>query len=234
MVTRAAGLPAASAPQPPRNFIWPLALETPGSASSALHLFRPARSPECSRRVENPALYSPGTDSKELPEGGGCDSGASTIGRVRPEARHEIRLRENPILPEQNVSAADLAYVIRSGFDQSPHTPAPVLPVKSHETSGPADILPDPPEGRKSRTIQVSSPHPMSHAAGETIIKDAAVRVSQETPESPVEVKIGRVEIRFDAPLPQAGPSQSPSPRGFDEFAALRRYAVQSWSSGSR
>jgi hypothetical protein len=48
-----------------------------------------------------------------------------------------------------------------------------------------------------------------------------------------VEVKIGRVEIKFDAPATPP-PAAPPQPRGFSEYAALRTYGVRPRFSGSR
>ena len=47
--------------------------------------------------------------------------------------------------------------------------------------------------------------------------------------EPPVEVKIGRVEVTFDSP-PQPTPIRPPVSRGFDDYAALRRYSPQAWN----
>jgi hypothetical protein len=47
-----------------------------------------------------------------------------------------------------------------------------------------------------------------------------------EISEPTVEVKIGRVEIKFDAPA-TATPAAPPQPRGFSEYEALRTYGVR-------
>jgi hypothetical protein len=55
-------------------------------------------------------------------------------------------------------------------------------------------------------------------------------RQRSEVPEEPsVEVKIGRVEVTFDAPAQPARVSPQ-LPRGFADYAALRRYSPQAWN----
>jgi len=54
------------------------------------------------------------------------------------------------------------------------------------------------------------------------------------SPESdPVEVKIGRVEVIMENPAPPLPTRPSPS-RGFDDYAALRRYSPQAWNRWTR
>jgi hypothetical protein len=55
-----------------------------------------------------------------------------------------------------------------------------------------------------------------------------------ETSEPPVEVRIGRVEIRFDSPMNPAPPPGPSRPTGFDKYTALRTYAVRPWPSRRR
>ena len=53
--------------------------------------------------------------------------------------------------------------------------------------------------------------------------------VSSVPAEPAVEVNIGRVEVRFDAP-PQATPSRPPAPHGFGEYTPLRSYSPRAWN----
>lgn len=47
--------------------------------------------------------------------------------------------------------------------------------------------------------------------------------------EPPVEVNIGRVEVTFDSPS-QPAPVRPIAPRGFDDYAPLRRYSPHAWN----
>jgi len=47
--------------------------------------------------------------------------------------------------------------------------------------------------------------------------------------EPSVEVKIGRVEVTFENP-PQPASRRPATPRGFDDYAGLRRYSPQAWN----
>lgn len=92
--------------------------------------------------------------------------------------------------------------------------------------------------------VQVLSPDrvPAPTAAAKTIAvvqpgerpRDTSAWGARETSEPSVEVKIGRVEVRFDTPAPPAAPTRPARPSGFAEFDALRRYVTQPWASGNR
>ncbi len=51
----------------------------------------------------------------------------------------------------------------------------------------------------------------------------------RETPDTVVEVNIGRVDVRLDAPK-QPAPQPVSRPRGFAEYESLRRYVASPWS----
>jgi hypothetical protein len=68
-------------------------------------------------------------------------------------------------------------------------------------------------------TVQPATPLPR-----ESRSQARDVRTPKPASEPPVEVKIGRVEIHFDAPTPAASPAPA-RPGGFTEYAELRRYA---------
>jgi hypothetical protein len=55
-----------------------------------------------------------------------------------------------------------------------------------------------------------------------------------EAEEPIVEVSIGRVEVKLDAPIPPAALKAAVRPAGFAEFEALRRYTAGSWPSRRR
>ena len=74
---------------------------------------------------------------------------------------------------------------------------------------------------------QKTSIHPLQSATPpprESRTQTAEVRTPKPTSEPPVEVKIGRVEIHFDAPATPAASPAPVRPGGFSEYAELRRY----------
>lgn len=79
--------------------------------------------------------------------------------------------------------------------------------------------LEEPAQKTSIHTLQPATPLPRENKT-----QTADVKTPKQTSEPPVEVKIGRVEIHFDAP---ATPAASPTPArsgGFSEYAELRRY----------
>jgi hypothetical protein len=70
-------------------------------------------------------------------------------------------------------------------------------------------------------SIQTTQPSPPPRESRNPSID---MKAPKPAPESPVEVKIGRVEIHFDAPAAPAASPASARPGGFSEYAELRRY----------
>jgi len=79
--------------------------------------------------------------------------------------------------------------------------------------------LEEPAQKTSIHTMQSATPLPR-----ESRPQTAEVRTPKAASEPPVEVKIGRVEIHFDAPATPAASSAPVRPSGFSEYAELRRY----------
>jgi len=79
--------------------------------------------------------------------------------------------------------------------------------------------LEEPAQKTSIHTLQPATPLPR-----ESKTHTAEVRTPKQSPEPPVEVKIGRVEIHFDAPATPAASPAPARPSGFSEYAELRRY----------
>ena len=74
-----------------------------------------------------------------------------------------------------------------------------------------------------------ASKSPTSMVSGSTRTPSPTRRPEAREAEPPVEVKIGRVEVTFETP-PQPAPAKRAVPRGFDDYAPLRRYSPQVWN----
>jgi len=79
--------------------------------------------------------------------------------------------------------------------------------------------LEEPAQKTSIHTLQPATPLPR-----ESKTHTAEVRTPKQSSEPPVEVKIGRVEIHFDAPTTPAASPAPARPSGFSEYAELRRY----------
>jgi len=79
--------------------------------------------------------------------------------------------------------------------------------------------LEEPAQKTSIHTVQSATPLPR-----ESRPQTAEVRTPKPASEPPVEVKIGRVEIHFDAPATPAASPAPVRPSGFSEYAELRRY----------
>lgn len=243
MIERAAGTATASAPQPPREVHWPLLPEAPDSFMPASS-FRYAGAPPTPRHprngdVENNAPFvSPKQHDPALPmppliapaaveaqRSSQYEVIAHSATLARADENHEPVSREG--VPQETGTDTEIRDTAIGGPSHDPisvrqmrKTPAP---------SARSDAFPAP---DFHPTAQVFSPQPVSVPAAKA--RTIAVVQPSETPEPAVEVKIGRVEVRFDSPATPAAPTRSPRPSGFVEFAALRRYVTQPWPSGNR
>jgi hypothetical protein len=80
--------------------------------------------------------------------------------------------------------------------------------------------LKEPAHKTSIHTAQPATPLPR-----ESRTQTADMRAQKPASEPPVEVKIGRVEIHFDAPPTPVASAAPARPGGFSEYAELRRYA---------
>jgi len=145
---------------------------------------------------------------------------------VKAEATKEIASRSQNRLSENTEQTGHKVDIQRHHRDlpveSAPSKPQPLArrPDRPITTDHEAAHFPlEKPAQTSIHTVQSATPSPR-----ESRPQTAEVRTPKPASEPPVEVKIGRVEIHFDAP---ATPAASPSPArpsGFSEYAELRRY----------
>jgi hypothetical protein len=252
MVERAAGLATAATPQPPRTFQWIVPAETlpshypatsawetqaSPSAIESLPAPSPLRQPAAKfnrvtvedrrnrRNVDvqsSPQPSVPGASSFQ-PENAVNDVQSKPHRDVKAEATEEAprfqnRLPENIEQTGHKINVSHLPVEAASSKRQ-PLTRGPDGPIiADHEAAH--FPLEEPAQMTSIHTAQPAPPLPR-----ESRTQTADVRTPKPASEPPVEVKIGRVEIHFDAPgTPVASPAPA-RPGGFSEYAELRRYA---------
>lgn len=161
---------------------------------------------------------------------------------IAPKVTSELGIRHEP-MPDTAVLITN-----RNSNRGTSQDPVPVRPPA--ETSKPLakpDVLAAPeflprqllpstqgPVPAASMTTTVVRPGEPVRTPRDAPARESSSRGSRETPEPAVEVKIGRVEVRFDTPATGPAPTRPARPSGFAEFAALRRYATQPWPAGNR
>jgi hypothetical protein len=101
--------------------------------------------------------------------------------------------------------------------ESAPSKPQPLATRPNHEAAH--FPLEEPAQKTSIHTVQPATPLPRE---SRTQTKD--VTIPKPASEAPVEVKIGRVEIHFDAPATPAASPAPVRPSGFSEYAELRRY----------
>ena len=285
MVERAAGLSAATAPQPPRPFQWPSSAETPYPGKSTFDSF--AESQPVRPTSVRPSLPLKPLTTGRIEQGGQepdiqTAPGASSLQQqaatyetartfiqaqdgkeMRREPHHSVeadvnkqavkhsndRLRQDAEQTSHEVSGkSSVTNTLHVHVKASRSTARP-LATRSVEvprsTSQPVARLLDNLPTVETDTSLVTAPVDRTstrtpRSAAETPVPQenrpqaAAMQASKEVSEPPVEVKIGRVEIRFDAPATPAASSAPARPSGFSEYAALRSYAIRPWGSRNR
>ncbi len=291
MVERAAGLSAATAPQPPRELHWPVAAR-PVVIARDFAPRHPPVSPKKSRVANSASALISNAEVKEsLPQ----SNRSNTVARP---GRKELATPAVPFLPGESPRPAalqgDHTILVSVQEVEQPATNSrvivpvahrllpqpgrePGLPQNNGENVGPvseAQALTDEIEqGPQTETFftmegaakaearpgasmlsnqervgavqspvsalaevptTLTQPTMGSPMPRETVRAIAESTPGEEISEPPVEVRIGRVEIRFDSPVNPAPPPGPSRPKGFDEYAALRTYAVRPWSSSRR
>jgi hypothetical protein len=249
MVERAAGVATATAPQPPRTFQWmaPAMLPSPSpdasvwetqtspSAIESLPAYSPLRQPvakfntatvehahnrhsvdvQSSQQTPVPKVSSPKDSSFPLKNASETSQPlvrplltvqSEPHRAVKAEATKEIASRSQNRLSE---NTEQIGHKVNT--PQRQHRD---LPVEAAHFP-----LEEPAQKTSIHTLQSATPLPR-----ESKTHAADVKTPKQTSEPPVEVKIGRVEIHFDAPgTPAASPAPA-RPSGFSEYAELRRY----------
>ena len=258
MVERAAGVSAATSPQPPRPFQWPSSAETPYPGKSTFDSLaefqqvRPTgvRTPSLPLKPLTTERVEQGGQEPDIQIGPKASSLQPEADAMKQAVKHfNDRLRQDAEQTSHEVSG-------KSSVTNTPHveveasrSTARPLAKRSVEVprstsqpvARPLDNLPAVETDTSLVTAPVARPSirtPRSAAEApvpqENRPQAAAMQASKEVSEPPVEVKIGRVEIRFDAPATPAASSAPACPSGFSEYAALRSYAIRPWGSRNR
>ena len=245
MVERAAGLATAATPQPPRTFQWMAPAEMLPSHYPSTSAWEtqslPAPSPlqvtvEDRRNADSQARQQPSVP--ELLHSHWKIASETSLPLIQPSLavqskphrdvkaeaakeaapRFQNRLPENTEQTEHKVNVSHLpveaAPSKRQPLAKHPDRPIIADHEAAHFPRGTG------PQRHPSDTAQPATPLPR-----ESRTQTADMRAQKPASEPPVEVKIGRVEIHFDAPpTPVASPAPA-RPGGFSEYAELRRYA---------
>ncbi len=237
MVERAAGMTAASAPQPPREFHWP----APGLLSPVASLLNPGIPQPRNRDGESTMPFIAPRDAETSHENGGVDTavgGPASLESLTPRP-HESVSREatGQLLIPRSQSVTPAVRKEISNSNRDPMTAArstmEAQPLSAPDMEWNSQVLPALPAAETSM-IAVVRPNQPLRTRRDMPPRQTATTAAREIAEPTVEVKIGRVEVRFDTPAKPAVPAQPSRPIGFAEFTALRRYATQPWSSGNR
>jgi len=234
MVERASGVAPATTPQPPRTFQW-----------MAPTVTLPSHSPAASAWE----AQSSSTAIESLPAPSPLRQSAAKFNRVTVEDRRTRRNVDFQASPQPSVPAASSFPPENTVSETSQPLIQPSLAVQSEpplavkaevtesalskpqpfarRPDGPITTdheaahfpLEEPAQNTSIHTVQSATPLPR-----ESRPQTAEVRTPKPASEPPVEVKIGRVEIHFDAPATPAASSAPVRPSGFSEYAELRRY----------
>jgi hypothetical protein len=292
MVERAAGISAATTPQPPRELHWPVT-ERPGVVGH-----ESGRRPSVSRgNVENPLSKNNFLSAGALPEIKESATPASFVSNELKEpfptgnrsntsaepGRKRTATSAVPAAPGESVRLAaiqrDHTSLVQVEAAGQPAMPSIVVAPFAPNVRPPAGGDPGLPQVNGESIAAGSEGQAITGESDEAAARSStSIRSNQDrvgalqssvstlaevrniftpstirplmpretvraipepaqggaTPEPLVEVKIGRVEIRFDSPVNTAPPPGPAQPRGFDEYAALRTYAVRPWPASRR
>lgn len=278
MVERAAGRAAASAPQPPRESHWPVAMEAPESftvpirpharnqaknSTLEIPLFPPelhrsfSPSPPATPRTSRPDGITQGKNFAPdvvLGESAPVES-VTRVPTVLADEHRPLVSREdeplvssgNPSLPSEIATqSANRTEEIRgTEIQNSSRDPMISVPQIAETAEDSVRFNSSAPQVQFLHPTQTPLPAASARVPADARPSEAftlgrgesprlpAARNARQQSEPGVEVKIGRVEVRFDALAP-AAPARPSRPSGFAEFAALRRYETQPWPSGNR
>lgn len=147
---------------------------------------------------------------------------------VKAEATKEIALHLQNHLSENTEQTGHKVKVSQRQHRDLPVEAASLQPQPlARRTDGPVIADHEAAHFPLEEPAQKTSIHPLQSATPpprESRTQTAEVRTPKPTSEPPVEVKIGRVEIHFDAPATPAASPAPVRPGGFSEYAELRRY----------
>jgi hypothetical protein len=143
-----------------------------------------------------------------------------------------------PLMPDsptergETISQARSASAIRTEGEIGTHLPASSETNLWLEPPSPARLVIDDAQPQTNPQAPLGHEQLFEREPVRTVVESPAInprRREARDLEPPVEVKIGRVEVTFDSPPPPA-PIRPPISRGFDDYAALRRYSPQAWN----
>jgi hypothetical protein len=145
---------------------------------------------------------------------------------VKAESTKETAPRFQNRLPENTEQTGHKVNVSHLQVEAAPSKRQPLAKrpdgpiIAGHEAAH--FPLEEPARKTSIHTARPATPLPLPRE-NKTPVAD--MRTPKPASESPVEVKIGRVEIHFDAPATPAASPAPARPGGFSEYAELRRYA---------
>jgi hypothetical protein len=141
---------------------------------------------------------------------------------------------EKPFQPDANVEAAEGSYAPHASPESSVEPPSVnVIKVASSAPPQTANLMPSrspeliPTASINSVIPATATPQP-SHNRVPPPVQSELAAVEREPD---VEVRIGKVEVRFDAPPAQLPRQQKSLPSGFADYAARRHYSAHAWRS---
>jgi hypothetical protein len=254
MVERAAGLATATTPQPPRTFPWMSPAETLPSHFPSASAWEAQASAAPSPLRQPPAKFDRvmvedhrNVDVQPSPQPSVRGASSFPLENVVSEtiqqliqpslavqskphravkagSTKETAPRSQNRLPENTEQTGHKVNVSHLQVEAAPSKRQPLAKrpdgpiIAGHEAA--YFPLEEPAQKTSIHTARPATPLPREN---KTPVAD--MRTPKPASESPVEVKIGRVEIHFDAPATPAASPAPARPGGFNEYAELRRYA---------
>lgn len=231
MVSRAVGLSSGVKPSLPYQFGWQSARQrevpTPGAGN-----------------VDPPDDYiaRQSSASRHLVPHRGTPTIEEFQGSIQPSALPLVK----PIREPASLIRSGLAAMVPEGDSTSPHQESRLptaFAVDEEQPAEPQSGIRDsskafqprqpalPVERADTRSIEALEASATGRQPFPTVAGTRRSEVGDAEPS--VEVKIGRVEVTFDTP-PQQAAARPPVPRGFDDYAPLRRYSPQAWNRWKR
>ena len=275
MIERASGTAVAPAPQPPREFHWPVVPDASAVFSLPRKLYtmdharngpveNPLFFPEAGRRFSlftEPKPFTTRSESearrKKFGAGLGEESASGeSLTNVSAILDGETHENERRLIPGNPRLSSEVATQPAPRTEEMRGTEIPkssrgaIISAPQIEETAEPFARSNSPSPQVQSTVQILPPVPVPAASARvpsaartsetfparqsTPSRNPAAKSTRENAEPAVEVKIGRVEVRFDAPIAPASLKRPSRPSGFAEFAALRRYETQPWPSGNR
>jgi hypothetical protein len=233
----------------PSNFEFQFASDNAYSDTASPHVSSTSFEMDAFRRneVESSVERSPRETQQHLPL-------SPHLASVRGNASLYDRRTEDAAASDVSGAARDeispQPVLVRSQMNVQPENESPDFTARTSTLPNlEKPLITNPPQISEPGRERTESPAYQSRAErmDENAINDVGARgrarntarlsnSRQRTPSpepDPVEVKIGRVEVIMENPAPPLPTRHSP-PRGFNDYAALRRYSPQAWNRWPR